>query len=294
MITGPTACGKTDVAIQLAKHYQTHIISADSRQFYRQLIIGAATPNAEQLSEAPHHFIGQLSVEEYYNVFKFEQDALNLCNELFKSYQVVILTGGSGLYLDALTKGIDLLPDPDPELRASLNAMFENEGLQILQSKLKELDPEYFEQVDQSNPVRLIRAIEVCTLTGEKYSQLRNQTHENRPFDILKIVLDRPKEELHQRIELRTELMIQEGLIDEVKSLTPFRALNALNTVGYKEIFQYLDGNITLDQAITDIKTNTRRYAKRQLTWFRRDLDYHWINANNWSEIQFLIDSKLK
>jgi tRNA dimethylallyltransferase len=293
VITGPTACAKTDVTIRLAQHYNTHILSADSRQFYRQLVIGAATPNAEELSMAPHHFIGHLSVDESYNVYKFEQEALALCNLLFETHQVVFLTGGSGLYIDALTKGIDLLPDPDPELRESLNSIYENEGLAPLQEKLKELDPDYFEQVDQSNPVRLIRAIEVCVLTGEKYSHLRNQDHDKRPFEVLKIVLDRPKEELHQRIHLRTDIMIKEGLIDEVRALMPYRTLNALNTVGYKEIFQYLDGNITLDQAIEDIKTNTRRYAKRQLTWFRRDPEYHWINANNLEEIQSLIDSNL-
>lgn len=293
VITGSTACGKTDITIQLAKHYSTHIISADSRQFYRQLVIGAAMPSPAQLQMVPHHFIGHLSVEEYYNVYKFEQDALSLCNQLFETHQVVFLTGGSGLYIDAVTKGIDILPDPDPKLRVSLNSVYEEEGLASLQNKLKELDPDYFEQVDQSNPVRLIRAIEVCLLTGEKYSHLRNQAHDNRPFDILKIVLDRPKDELHQRIHLRTDIMIKEGLIDEVKSLTPFRSLNALNTVGYKEIFQYLDGDITLDQAIENIKTNTRRYAKRQLTWFRRDPDYHWINANNIDEIESLIDSQI-
>jgi tRNA dimethylallyltransferase len=293
VITGPTACGKTEITIRLAQHYHTHILSADSRQFYRELVIGAATPNAEELAMAPHHFIGHLSVSDYYNVYKFEQDALALCNELFETHQVVFLTGGSGLYIDALTKGIDLLPDPDPELRQSLNSIYESEGLIPLQDQLKTLDPDYFEQVDQSNPVRLIRAIEVCLLTGEKYSHLRNQAHEKRPFEVLKIVLDRPKEELHQRIHLRTDLMINEGLIDEVKSLMPHRGLNALNTVGYKEIFQYLDGNITLDQAIENIKTNTRRYAKRQLTWFRRDPEYHWINTNHLEEIQFLIDSNL-
>lgn len=293
VITGPTACGKTDITIELAKYYNTHILSADSRQFYRQLVIGAAMPSLAQLQMVPHHFIGHLSVEEYYNVYKFEQDALALCSQLFEAHQVIFLTGGSGLYIDAVSKGIDILPDPDPKLRDSLNLMYENEGLAPLHEKLKKLDSDYFEQVDQSNPVRLIRAIEVCLLTGEKYSQLRNQAHDNRPFNVLKIVLDRPKDELHQRIHLRTDLMIKEGLVDEAKSLTPFRSLNALNTVGYKEIFQYLDGDITLDKAVENIKTNTRRYAKRQLTWFRRDPDYHWINANNINEILSLINSKI-
>jgi len=293
VITGPTACGKTEITIRLAQHYNTHILSADSRQFYRELVIGAATPNAEELAMAPHHFIGHLSVSDYYNVYKFEQDALSLCNRLFKSHRVIFLTGGSGLYIDAVTKGIDLLPDPDPELRQSLNSIYEHEGLAPLHDQLNKLDPVYFEQVDLSNPVRLIRAIEVCVLTGEAYSHLRNQAHEKRPFEVLKIVLDRPKVELHQRIHARTDLMMKEGLIDEVKSLMPYRTLNPLNTVGYKEIFQYLDGKISLEQAVEDIKTNTRRYAKRQLTWFRRDPDYHWVNANDTDEIQSLVDSIL-
>ncbi len=280
VITGPTASGKTDVSIEVAQHFKTHILSADSRQFYKQLQIGAATPTNEELSKAPHHFIGHLSVEEYYNVFKYEQDALALCDNLFQDNQVLILSGGSGLYLDAVTKGIDLLPDPDPTLRSSLNLILEKEGLEPLQKRLKELDPDYYNQVDLSNPVRIIRAIEVTELMSKPYSALRNQTHDKRPFDIIKFVLNRPKEELHHRIHQRTDLMIEQGLIEEVKSLAPFKQLNALNTVGYKEIFQYLDDKITLDQAITDIKTNTRRYAKRQLTWFRRDNSYQWIDVN--------------
>lgn len=288
VITGPTACGKTDVSIRVAQHYQTHILSADSRQFYKQLQIGAATPTKEELLMAPHHFIGHLSVEDYYNVYKYEQDALKLCNELFQEHEVLVLTGGSGLYLDAITKGIDLLPDPDPLLRESLNKMLEQQGVESLQQRLKELDEVYYHQVDLSNPMRLMRAIEVSVLMGKPYSSLRNQAHENRPFQILKIVLNRPKEELHQRIHQRVDMMVEQGLIQEVQSLIPYKQLNALNTVGYKEIFQYLDGEITLDQAVTDIKTNTRRYAKRQLTWFRRDNSYHWLDVK---ETQNIVDS---
>jgi tRNA dimethylallyltransferase len=293
VITGPTACGKTDISIKLAQEYQTHIISADSRQFYEQLKIGAATPSIEQLSLAPHHFIGQLSVEDYYNVYKFEQDALKLCDELFKVKDVVFLTGGSGLYIDALCKGIDILPDADPELRKSLNLLFAQNGIQALQSKLLLLDKEYYQVVDKANPVRLIRAIEVCIQTKLPFSQLRNQEQTKRPFNVLKIVINRSKDELNERIAIRTEQMIQEGLVDEVKTLIKFRDLNSLKTVGYKEIFQYLDGEISLNQAIENIKTNTRRYATRQLRWFRRDKDYFWLNPNEIGERKKLIENHL-
>ena len=298
VITGPTACGKTDISIQLAQHFHTHILSADSRQFYHQLKIGAATPTPNQLMMAPHHFVGHLSVENYYNVYKFEQDALNLLDLLFKTHKIVILTGGSGLYIDALVNGIDVLPDPDPILRNNLNNLFKEHGFKPLQEKLKLLDPVYYEVVDKLNPVRLIRAIEVCLLTGDLYSNLRNQNPIERPFDVVKIVLNRPKAELHKRIELRTEQMIHEGLVDEVKSLISYRTLNALNTVGYKEIFQYLDGAISMEQAVTDIKTNTRRYAKRQITWFRRDETYHWVETSSFestlNKIIELLPSNLK
>lgn len=279
VITGPTACGKTDVSIKLAQHYHTHILSADSRQFYHQLKIGAATPTPNQLMMAPHHFIGHLSVDNYYNVYKFEHDALNLLDLLFRTHKIVILTGGSGLYIDALVNGIDVLPDPDPILRNNLNTLFKEFGLKALQEQLKLLDPVYYDVVDKLNPVRLIRAIEVCLLTGDLYSNLRNQDPIERPFDVVKIVLNRPKAELHKRIELRTEQMIKDGLVDEAKSLIPFKSCNALNTVGYKEIFRYLDNEISLEQAIIDIKTNTRRYAKRQITWFKRDESYIWMDV---------------
>jgi len=293
VITGATASGKTDIAIKVANHFETHILSADSRQFYRELKIGAASPSADELALAPHHFIGHLSVADSYNVYKFEQDALALCTELFKSNQILILTGGSGLYIDALVNGIDLLPDPDPQIRESLNQLYLQQGILSLREKLKRLDPIYYDFVDQSNPVRLIRAIEVCLLTGNTYSSLRNQVHENRPFEVVKIVLNRPKVELHKRIELRADQMIEQGLVDEVKSLIPFRIQNSLKTVGYKEIFQYLDGEISMDQALENIKTNTRRYAKRQLTWFRRDLNYQWIDVDDVNATVNLIVDKI-
>jgi tRNA dimethylallyltransferase len=226
-------------------------------------------------------------------VYKFEQDALALCETLFEKHNIVFLTGGSGLYIDAVCKGIDLLPDPDLELRNSFNTLFEEQGIEALQTKLQALDPIYYSNVDKLNPARLIRAIEVCLQTGKPYSSLRNQHQNSRPFNILKIVIDRPKEILHQRINQRTEQMIKDGLIDEVKSLIKFRNVNALNTVGYKEVFQYLDEAISLPQAIENIKTNTRRYAKRQLTWFRRDKDYLWINADELNTIKSIIETNL-
>ena len=294
VIAGPTAVGKTDVAINLAMQWNSEIISADSRQFYNEMSIGTAKPDDQQLSAVKHHFVGQLSVHDYYNVSMFENDALATLNTLFETHNIVFLAGGSGLYIDALCNGIDDFPDPAPELRAFLKGIYQDEGLLKLQQMLLEKDPEYYSVVDINNPNRLLRALEVCLTTGKKFSEQRLNNQKSRDFNIIKIALNLPRPELFNRIEMRVDRMIDNGLVDEVKSLLPYRHLNALNTVGYKEIFQYLDSEISLDQAITNIKTNTRRYAKRQLTWFNRTDEYAWFEPTQYEEINDYISAKCR
>lgn len=285
VIAGPTAVGKTDIAIHLAKKWNTEIISADSRQFYNEMSIGTAKPDHKQLKEVKHHFIGQLSIHDYFNVSKFENEALSLLKILFEKNNIVFMVGGSGLYIDAVCRGIDDFPDPEPEFRHYLKGVYLDDGIRKLQEMLLEQDPEYFATVDINNPNRLLRALEVCHVTGKKFSEQRLNNSKQRDFQIIKIGLNLPRPELFNRIELRVDQMIEKGLVEEVKSLLPFRHLNALNTVGYKEIFEFLDSKITLEQAILNIKTNTRRYAKRQLTWFNRNEDYTWFEPSQLNEI---------
>lgn len=293
VITGATAVGKTTVSMQLAKQLETEIISCDSRQFYKEMQIGTATPTEEELSLVPHHFIRFISVTEPYDVSRFEADALACLENLFQQKQFAIMTGGSGLYIDAVCRGFDELPDRDPELRMKLQQEYKKYGLEYLQEQVKKLDPEYFRKVDINNPNRLLRAIEVCIITGKTFSQLRKGKPQERPFRILKIVLNRERKELFNRIALRTDKMIADGMVDEVRNLIPYRNFNALKTVGYKEIFEYLDGKISLSQAIEDIKTNTRRYAKRQLTWFKKDTEYKWFHPNEINDIMKLIKTSI-
>ena len=293
VITGATAVGKTTVSMQLAKQLETEIISCDSRQFYKEMQIGTATPTEEELSLVPHHFIRFISVTEPYDVSRFEADALACLENLFQQKQFAIMTGGSGLYIDAVCRGFDELPDRDPELRMKLQQEYKKYGLEYLQEQVKKLDPEYFRKVDINNPNRLLRAIEVCIITGKTFSQLRKGKPQERPFRILKIVLNRERKELFNRIALRTDKMIADGMVDEVRSLIPYRHFNALKTVGYKEIFEYLDGKVSLSQAIEDIKTNTRRYAKRQLTWFKKDTEYKWFHPNEINDIMKLIKTSI-
>ncbi len=277
VIAGPTASGKTSLAIQLATHFQTEILSCDSRQFYHELNIGTAKPTFEELAAVPHHFVGHLSIFDPYNVSRFECDALELLTSLFRKHPVVIMVGGSGLYIDAVCKGIDTLPDPDPEIRAELKTILGRDGIEALRHELRTFDPEYARTADLANPARLIRALEVFRTTGIPYSSLRKNQIRERPFRILKICLDLPRETLNQRINQRVDGMITAGLLDEARTLYPHRHLNALNTVGYKELFAHLDGLTDLPAAIEKIKTNTRRYAKRQVTWLRRDGGYRWM-----------------
>lgn len=287
-VVGPTAIGKTNLSLQLARYFNTEIISADSRQFYKELKIGTAPPTPNELSEVKHHFIGNLSIHENYNINTYENESINLLQNLFKTYDNIIMVGGSGLYINALWYGIDELPDGDKSLRAELKNKLELEGIESLRSHLKLLDPEYYNQVDLCNVNRIIRAIEVCETTGKKFSDIRLKKHKKRDFNIIKIGLVRQKEELYAVINSRVDKMIENGLVHEVYDMSGFRQLNALNTVGYKELFKYIDGESTLTKAIEDIKTNTRRFAKRQMTWFRKDPSIKWFNYDEFNKIRCL------
>ncbi len=285
VIAGPTAVGKTDFAIRLAKKLQTEIISADSRQMYAELTIGTAKPKVEQLEEVKHHFIGNLSINEYYNAARFEVEVLALLDKLFMKYDQVVMVGGSGLYIDAVCQGIDELPDADQKLRHELNQIYKKEGIDKIREKLQQLDPEFYEIVDQSNPLRMIRALEVCITTGTKYSSLRTNSKKQRNFRVSKIALNIERSQLIERINNRVDQMLSEGLLEEINSLKAYKNLNALNTVGYKEFFEYFSGKMTLEDTIEKIKTNSRRYAKRQLTWFRKDKSYRWFEPEEFDEV---------
>lgn len=281
IITGPTAVGKTEIAINCAKLFDTDIISCDSRQFYKEMNIGTAVPSTEELESVKHHLIQHISVHDYYNVSTFEKEALQVLDKLFRTKDVVVMTGGSGMYIDTICHGIADIPDIDFKIREDVKQKYQEFGLEYIQKWLQRVDPEYFEQVEISNPQRVIRGIEIFEQTGEKYSQLRIFKKKKRDFNIIKICLLRPKEELHKRIHCRVDKMIESGIIEEAKLLHKNKGISALNTVGYRELFDYFDNKITLEQAIENIKTNTRRYAKRQLTWFRRSKDYYYINVEN-------------
>ncbi len=292
VIAGPTAIGKTAVAIQLAQHFNTVILSADSRQFYREMSIGTAKPTDNELAAAKHYFIDSHSITEPFSVGDFEKQGMELLDELFRVHQTVILVGGSGLYIKAIGEGFDNIPDADAGVRERLNLELAEKGITHLQEKLKLADPNYYNQVDINNPQRVIRALEVFESTGNPFSSYRVSATNTRPFNIIKIALDMPRELLYNRINQRVDVMMEQGLLDEVRSLIPYRHLNALNTVGYSEIFDHLDGKITLDTAVEKIKQNTRRFAKRQLTWFRKDKDFHWVEANenlNKSLLEYLL-----
>lgn len=271
VITGPTAVGKTEYTIELAERLHTPIISADSRQFYRDMKIGTAYPTEQELQRVKHYFIGMLSLTDYYNVSMFEQAVLKLLETLFETHPVVILTGGSPQYIQAVCQGIDEMPDPDPQTRQYVNNLYQNNGIEALRAQLKMLDAAFFEKVNPNDHKRMIRAVEVSLQTGQPYSQFLRQTQHQRDFIIEKYYLNRPREVLFDRINRRVDQMMRDGLLQEAQSLLPYRHLNALNTVGYKELFDYFDGKCNIEQAISDIKTHTRRYAKRQLTWFKRD-----------------------
>ena len=277
-VIGPTAIGKTKLAIALANYYNTEIISADSRQFFKEMKIGTAVPSDDELKSAPHHFIQHKSIFESYSVGDFERDALKCLNQLFEEKEVVILVGGSGLYVDAIVKGLDKFPEIAPEIRISLNRKLEEEGIQSLQKQLKELDPLYYEKVDTENPHRLIRALEVCIGSGKPYSSFLNKEKPKRPFELITVGISADREIIYDRINQRVDIMISEGLLEEAKSVYQHRALNALQTVGYKELFSHFDGDYDLNFALEEIKKNTRRFAKRQLTWFKKNKNTIWVD----------------
>ncbi len=277
-IVGPTAIGKTALSIKLAHYFNTEIISADSRQFFKEMHIGTAAPTAEELAAAKHHFIHHKSIQELYNVGAFEKDALDTLKELFKKRPIVIMVGGSGLYVDAVTKGLDDFPEIDASIRENLNTQLETEGLLHLQNQLKILDKTSFKNIEIANPHRVIRALEICLGTGKPYSSFLNKKSTSRNFKTITVGLTAERETIYKRINQRVDLMMEAGLLDEVKKLLPHKNLNALNTVGYKELFNYLEGEWTLDFAISEIKKNSRRFAKRQLTWFKRDENTLWFD----------------
>ena len=285
VLLGPTGVGKTDLSIDIARHFGTHIISSDSRQIYKEMRIGTAVPSAEQLAAVPHHFIQTKSVQDYYNSWQFEVEALEQIRSLFESRDVVVMTGGSMLYIDAVCKGIDDIPTIAPELRAELMEVYEREGLERIREMLKELDPVFYDQVDLNNGKRVLHAVEVCRMAGVPYSSLRTNKPKDRGFRIVRIGLNRDREELYARIDRRVEMMMDEGLEVEARSLFPLRHLNALNTVGYKELFDHFEGQYDLAEAVRLIQRTSRRYARKQLSWFRRDTDIHWFHPDHVAEI---------
>jgi tRNA dimethylallyltransferase len=285
IVCGPTAVGKTSAAISLAKHFNTEIISADSRQCYKELSIGVARPSGEELKQVLHHFIASNSVTENINAAFFEQYALKKVNELFQKHDVVIMVGGTGLYIKAFTEGLDAIPEVDDSTRKKISADYETKGLEWLQEEVKTKDPSFYAVGEIQNPQRLMRALEVMESTGKSILEFRSNKKTQRDFNVIKIGLELSKEELHSNINSRDDRMIEEGLVQEVNSLSGYRDVNALQTVGYSEIFKHLDGKISLDKAIEEIKKNTRQYAKRQMTWFRKDKDVVWVNARQTSEI---------
>jgi len=277
-IVGPTAIGKTALSIKLAQHFKAKIISADSRQFYKEMSIGTAVPSLEELNAAPHHFIQHKSIDENYNVGDFERDAISKIKELHKDNPIVIMVGGSGLYVKAVTKGLDYFPEVDSNIRENLNLQLEKEGLNTLQEQLNLLDPEAFKTIAVDNPQRVIRALEICIGTGKPYTSFLTNPEKNRDFKTISIGLNAERSVIYDRINQRVDLMIENGLLEEAKALLPKKHLNALNTVGYKELFEYFEGNDSLDFAVSEIKKNTRRFAKRQLTWFRKDDAIKWFD----------------
>ncbi len=278
IIVGPTGIGKTNVSIQVANHFKTDIISADSRQIFKELKIGTASPSSEELSAAKHYNIATHSIYEYYSAWEFEQDVLKWTDEIFKEKDYAVLTGGSMMYIDAVTKGIDEIPTINEELRQNLQEKYNNEGIETIRRQLKQLDPEFYNIVDLKNHKRVIHAVEICLMTGKPYSSLRTNTSKHRPFHMIKIGLKLNRDEIYERINKRVDVMIESGLIEEAKKYYKDKHLNSLNTVGYKELYAYFDGEYSLDKAIKLIKRNSRRYAKKQLSWFNRDKEINWFS----------------
>lgn len=293
VIAGPTAAGKTSLAIQVAKHFKTEIISADSRQFYREMSIGTAKPSKEELAAVRHHLIDSHSIHDSFSVGDFEKEVINLLEKLFKTHEKVVLVGGSGLFINAVCNGFDELPVATEETRSRLNELLDEKGIEHLQEKLKKVDPVYYAEVDIKNPQRLIRALEVFESTGKPFSSYRTNISKKRNFNIIKLALSPNREKLYEQINLRVDQMFENGLLEEVKGLSEYRHLNALNTVGYSEIFEYLDGKLSKEEAIDKIKQNTRRFAKRQLTWFKKSEDIQWFDPQESGSILNYLDDAI-
>ena len=294
VLIGPTGVGKTELSLRLAEHFHTSIVSADSRQLYADLKIGTAAPTSEQLNRAPHYLVGTLKLADYYSAARYEEEALATLDNLFRQHDTVILTGGSMMYIDAICKGIDDIPTVDTETRELMLQRYETEGLEKLCAELKLLDPEYYRIVDLKNPKRVIHALEICYMTGKTYTSFRTQQKKQRPFRIIKVGLTRDRAELYDRINRRVDIMIEEGLLEEARSVYPYRTLNSLNTVGYKEMFKYLDGTWELPFAIEKIKQNSRIYSRKQMTWFKRDEEIQWFHPEQETEILDYINTKIQ
>ena len=292
IILGPTGVGKTELSLHIAEHFNSPIISSDSRQLYKDLIIGTAAPTSEQLSRVKHYMVGKLSLNDYYSASNFEEDVINLLNKLYQTHEVVVMTGGSMMYIDAVTKGIDDIPTVTQEVREEIYKQYNAEGLAPILEELKQIDPEHYAIVDHNNYKRVIHAVEICRITGRPYSSFRTNSRKVRPFKIIQIGLNRDRDELYNRINQRVDQMMSNGFLDEARKVYPFRELNSLNTVGYKELFKYLEGIWTLNFAVDKIKRNTRVYARKQITWFKRDDSIKWFHPNDEKEIISYLDKE--
>lgn len=293
ILLGPTGVGKTSLSIGIAEHFNTEIISGDSRQIYREMSIGTAVPDENNLTKVRHHFIHSHSIFDYYNASKYEFEVLDRLELLFKSHDIVLMSGGSMLYIDAVNKGIDDLPEADTELRRSLTEKMKNEGIESLRTELRYLDPDYYAEVDLRNPKRILHGLEICLLTGKPYSSMRTRQHKPRSFNVIKVGLNRQRAVLYDMINSRVDEMFKNGLVEEARNTYPYRHLNALNTVGYRELFDYFDEKISLQEAKEKIKANTRKYARKQLTWFARDQEINWFSPPNEETIISFLDLKL-
>ena len=294
VILGPTGVGKTNISLQLAEKFGCPIVSSDSRQFYRELKIGVAAPSNDELKRVEHYFIGTHSIFDEYNAGQYEADAIKLLEELFQKHNVVLLVGGSMMYIDAVCKGFDNIPTVDAKVRNFWQKEYAEKGLEFIQNELKRFDEKHYSEVDLKNPKRILHALEICSMTGKPYSNLRTGEKKKRNFNILKIGLNRPRPELYERINKRVDQMVKDGLIDEAKQFYPHKSLNTLNTVGYKELYEHWDGKYDLDFAINLIKQDSRRYAKRQMTWFNRDMEINWFHPDEEETIEQFISNSLQ
>lgn len=293
VIIGPTGVGKTELSLRLAEFFRTSILNADSRQLYRDIPIGTAAPTIEEMQRVPHYFVGTLGLQDYYSAAQYETDAITLLDQLFRDRDVVLLSGGSMMYIDAVCHGIDDIPTIDELTRERMRERYEREGLEPLQNELRLLDPEYYQICDIRNPKRVVHALEICYMTGRTYTSFRRNAHKERPFRIIKIGLQREREELYRRIGLRVDQMVEQGLIEEARRVLPFRDCNSLNTVGYKELFRYFDGEWDLDFALEKVKRNTRVYSRKQVTWFKKDGKVAWFHPSAVEEIRLFIKKEL-